>query len=270
MSIRDDGLVIVITDANATLGGESVGPPAADLNVRLGDAAVAKQKPKSKDGLSQDIEDGVGHDFTIDRCLAGTIGKAPHAEHTLVSKYLLLGLAIDRYIHWVGGPQNEGEEGERAEEVGDLGSLGLDGGAAGQANVPDDKDVGNARDGIPAPLLARVLSSVGGEQTGQDHDEVCRNSHDRVGTINAGEQAKIQQQEGSGDSPINITSVVDLTAHLVVCVWDLAVGVLDLDAVQVNAVSGGHAEVGQGRGDGDHGGHVVVETLRHGDVPGQE
>lgn len=136
--------------------------------------------------------------------------------------------------------------------------------------MPNDENVSNAGDGVPAPLLARVLGSVGGKETSQDHDEVCRDGHDRVGTINTGEQAEIQQQEGRGDGPVDITSVVDLTAHFVVCVWDLAVGVLDLDAVEVNAVSSSHAKVGQRRGDGDHGCHVVVETLRDGDVPRQE
>lgn len=61
-------------------------PPATNLNVRLGDAAVAQQKPQAKDRLGQDIEHGVRHNLTIDRCLAGAVGKAPDTKVNLLAR----------------------------------------------------------------------------------------------------------------------------------------------------------------------------------------
>lgn len=55
-----------------------------------------------------------------------------------------------------------------------------------------------------------------------------------------------------------------------VSVGDLVVVRLHLDAVQVGAVTSGHAEVRQSSGDRDERGDDVVEALRHGDVPGQQ
>lgn len=71
-------LVVVVTDANATLGRQSVSPPSTNLHIGLRDATVTEQKPESEDWLGQNIKHSVRHNFTIDGRLAGTIGEAPH------------------------------------------------------------------------------------------------------------------------------------------------------------------------------------------------
>lgn len=71
-------LVLIVANANATLSRESMSPPTTDLNISLGNAAVAQQEPQSEDRFSQDVENSVRHDFTIDRGLASTIGETPH------------------------------------------------------------------------------------------------------------------------------------------------------------------------------------------------
>lgn len=262
-------LVVVITNTDATLVGQAVGPPATELDVGLGHTAVAQEQPQAKDGLGQDIEDAVSQDLAVHGGLARTIGETPNTVHDCQKDVTnwLLGKCC---LHGVGGPEDEGEQGQGAKQLGDLVALGLDGVAAGQGDVPDDKDVGDARDGVPAPLLAALLGSVGGKQTGQDHDEIGADGHDGVGTVDAGEQAEVEQQERGGDGPVDVAGVVCLTADLVDGVGNLAVAVLHGGAVQVDAVAVGHAEVGQRGGDGDHGGDIVVETLRDGDVPGEE
>lgn len=80
-------LIVIFTNTNAALSRETVGPPAANLNVRLRDAAVAKQKPQTKDGLGQNVENGVGQNLTINTSLARTIGKTPHTRSELVSSH---------------------------------------------------------------------------------------------------------------------------------------------------------------------------------------
>lgn len=134
-------------------------------------------------------------------------------------------------------------------------------------DVPDDKDVRDARNGIPAPLLRGVLLTVGGEQTGEDHDNIGADGHQSVGAVNASQQAKVEEQERRRDGPVNVTSEVNLTADLV---GGVAVVVADLDAVQVDTLPIGHAEIGHGSGDGDHGRDVVVQTLPNGDIPRQQ
>lgn len=136
--------------------------------------------------------------------------------------------------------------------------------------MPDDKDVGNARNGIPAPFLRSLLVTVGSKETGQDHDDIGADGHDGVGAINASQEAEISEQQGGSDSPVNVSSKVNLAADLLIGVGDLVVGQLLADAVQVDTRTISHGEVGHRRRDGDHGGHVVVQPLRHGNVPGQQ
>jgi len=38
------------------------------------------------------------------------------------------------------------------------------------SNVPDDKQVRDTGDGVPSPLLDRVLLAVGGKHSGKNHD----------------------------------------------------------------------------------------------------
>ena len=175
-----------------------------------------------------------------------------------------------QYSHGVGRPQDEGKQSQRSEKLRDLVSAGLDGVGAVQGDVPHHENVGNASNGIPAPLLGGLLTAVSCKESGQDHDQVGDDSHDSVGAVNAGQKAEVGQQEGRGNGPVDVPGKIDLTADVVVSVGDLVVVSLDLDAVQVGTVTGGHAEVRQGGSDRDECGDDVVETLRHGDVPGQQ
>lgn len=132
--------------------------------------------------------------------------------------------ADDRwYSHGVGSPQNERKQSQRSEELRDLVSAGLDGVGAVQGDVPDDEDVGNASDGIPAPLLSCLLVAVGRKETGQNHDQVSDDSHDGVGTVNAGQETKVGQQERGGNGPVDVPGEVDLTTDVVVSVGNLVV-----------------------------------------------
>lgn len=136
--------------------------------------------------------------------------------------------------------------------------------------MPDDKNVGDASNGVPAPFLSSLLVAVGREEAGQNHNEVGNDGHDGVSTINTCQKAEVGQQERCGNGPVDIPSKVDLAADIVVRVGDFVVVGLDLNAVQIGTVAGSHAEVGQGCRDGNERGDDVVEALRHGDVPGQQ
>ena len=48
--------IVVVSNADGTLTGHTVGPEAAELNVGLGDGCVGVQKPGTKDRLGQNVQ----------------------------------------------------------------------------------------------------------------------------------------------------------------------------------------------------------------------
>lgn len=74
------GLVLIITNANAALIGQTVSPVPTDLNVRLRDTAVADEEPKAKDGLGEDVKNSISKNLRVDGGLAGTVGEAPDTD----------------------------------------------------------------------------------------------------------------------------------------------------------------------------------------------
>lgn len=189
----------------------------------------------------------------------------PQTLMTLLARIPFLGFVRSWcgtcYLHRVDGPDDEGEATNGSEEVADLATLGDSGVAAVVDELPDDDEVGNAGNGVPAPLLGGLLRAEGGEETGEDHDDVGNNGDQNVGTGKTSEQSKVEKQERSGDGPVDVASPVNLAIDVVLGGRDVLVVLLLGGVVPANAVAAGHGEVGQG-GEGDNeGGENVVETL---------
>lgn len=134
-------------------------------------------------------------------------------------------------------------------------------------DVPDDEKVRNAADGIPTPFLSSMLLSKGSEQTGEDHDQIGNNGHSGVGAINSSEKAQVQQEKRRGDSPVDVSCVVDLAALQVVGAWELAVMILDLVAVEAGGVAGGHGKVRDCGSNCDERRDDMVEPAVDGNLP---
>ena len=79
MTSRPLRSIIVIANADSTLAVEAMGPETSDIDVSLGDGGVCEQQPGTKDGLGEDVENGVGDDLDVDGDLAGTISDSPDA-----------------------------------------------------------------------------------------------------------------------------------------------------------------------------------------------
>lgn len=126
--------------------------------------------------------------------------------------------------------------------------------------MPDDNKVGNAGDGVPAPLLRCALAAESGEQTSQDHDDISNDGHGSVGTIEASKETEIEQKERSGQSPVNIASPEDLAFDGGEGVRDVVILVTDDNLVDRDTVAGRHGEVGDGGDDQDEGRDDMVET----------
>lgn len=127
--------------------------------------------------------------------------------------------------------------------------------------MPDDEDVGNAGNGVPAPFLGSTLRAESSEETGQDHDQVGNDGQEDVGTRHASQKTEVKEQERSGDGPVDVTSVEDLAVDGLIGVWNMVVLVADGDLVKRDTVSSGHGEVGEGSSDGDDGRDDMVQTL---------
>jgi hypothetical protein len=95
----------------------------------------------------------------------------------------------------------------------------------------------------------------------KDHDQVGDDSHEDVGTGHSSQETEIEDQERSGNAPVDVTSPEDLAVGDVEGVRDMVVLLTLDDLVQGNTVSGGHGEVGEGSGEGDDGGDDMIEAL---------
>jgi hypothetical protein len=131
--------------------------------------------------------------------------------------------------------------------------------------VPNYDHVGEASNGVPAPLLrAGVVLAESSEETSQNHDDIGDNGHEGMGAIDASKQAKVEEQQGRGDAPVNITTIVHLAANHALLVFLLAVRI---DAVLGNSLTSGHGKVRERGGDDNHRRDDVVQATRDRHVP---
>lgn len=133
--------------------------------------------------------------------------------------------------------------------------------------MPDDDEEADACNCVPAPFLA-LGSTIGSEQTSQDHDEISEDSHEDVCTIQSSEKRQIEKEERSSQAPVYIAGPVHLAEDVVVGVWDSVLMSLSLmDVVPVDAALGGHAEVGDGSDNCDQGSDDVIQTAANWNSP---
>ena len=71
--------LVVVTNTDAAIGSQAVGPESADGGGSVRHGIVGEEEPEAEDGLGKDIKDGVGDDLTVDLQHTGTIGNAPDA-----------------------------------------------------------------------------------------------------------------------------------------------------------------------------------------------
>ena len=162
--------------------------------------------------------------------------------------------------HWVDSPEDESESGNSTVESFGLAILAGNCRSTVEGKLVDDDQECKAGPGVPSPLLA-VAVAVGSKETGKDHDEICNNGNENVGTAEASEQSKIEKQEWGRDAPVDITCPVDLTVGYLDCVWNMLVA-LDLhNLVVALSISSGHGKVGQEGKGGDESSQNMEESF---------
>lgn len=115
-------------------------------------------------------------------------------------------------LHRVDGPDDKGESSNGAKELADLATLGHSLAAAVNSEVPDNNEVGNAGNGVPAPLLRSSLAAECGKETSQDHDEIGDNGHEDVTAAKASKKSKVEEKKRSSNRPVNVTCVVHFSS----------------------------------------------------------
>ena len=101
-------------------------------------------------------------------------------------------------LHWVDSPDDQSEATDGSEEVGDLAALVGSSATSVDEELPDDDQVGNAGNGVPAPLLWSALSAESSEETSEDHDDVGDDGDEDVATVDTSKESQVKEQEGSG------------------------------------------------------------------------
>ena len=163
--------------------------------------------------------------------------------------------------NWIQGPENQGETSDGSEKGCSLSILCQHSTAAWNGEQVNDDQVGDASHGIPSPLLA-ITVTISSEESSKNHDLVCENGDENVGTVQAGEESKIEKEERSGERPVHISGPEDLTEHVYNGVWDSVLVALTFHNVSKGVpASCSHGEIGQSSKCGDEGGNDVEQSL---------
>lgn len=72
---------VIVTKTKSALTVEAVRPEATEVNISLAKLSVGDDQPSSEDGLSKNIEDGIGDNLAVNTDAAGTISEAPDTAY---------------------------------------------------------------------------------------------------------------------------------------------------------------------------------------------
>ena len=247
--------IFFITNTKCAFLPEAMCPEALNRG-RVREAVMGKEQPETEDRFGKNVKYGIGNDLGVDVNIARTVSDTPDARLSLAS---IIGRSSEN-LHWIDSPEDEGETANSGKEGGSLGVLRFGNCSAVDSELVDDNEIGDAGHCVPAPL-GRFLNSEGSKETGENHDKVSDNCHKNAGTAQSGKEAKIEEQEWGGDTPIDITSPVNLTVDGLDSVSNMLVGVLDENLVLANSISDCHRIVGQCSEGGDEGSQNVEQAF---------
>jgi len=169
----------------------------------------------------------------------------------------------------VSSPEDKGVCHDGVVELGNVGALCSGEFAAAGDKLPDDHKIGNASECVPPPgLKASVTESS--KQTGQDHDDVGSDCGEDASTIETREETEVEDEQRSGQSPVDIASIVNGAVDVTEGVRNMIVMLTNPGMVPGDAAVSGHGKVRKSSDDGDQSCDVVVETLGSRDRPRQD
>lgn len=160
-------LHLLVIETNGSLRGKTVGPESIDGWAVL---AVGEDKPESKDGLGQNIEDSISDDLSVDGPVTGTLSDTPYNE--------------------VENPDDQGVSSNGSVELASgRVSLGLD-----CSSTWDDELVGNdqeSKDGVddPSPLGGTLHGSKASHDGGECKCNMGEDDDQDIGSTDACEES---------------------------------------------------------------------------------
>jgi hypothetical protein len=160
----------------------------------------------------------------------------------------------------VQSPEDQGEATNGSKELAGAVILAQDCATTGDDQLPEDNEIGEAGDGIPAPLLA-ISAAEGGEETSENHDYICDNGDEEVGSVHASEETEVEEEEWSSDGPVNVSGPEDLAVNMLNGVRAVLVDFLHDDVRVSVSVTSCHSEVGNGSENCNEGSQDVEESF---------
>jgi len=233
---------LVIANSELTLATKAVGPESFERWGSAGHAVVSEEKPETKDWLGENVEDGVANNFGIETNKSATIGNTPD--------------------DWVDGPKDQSETSNSTIERLGLAVLVGNSLASVESQLVDNGEISNAGNYVIAPFLT-IIVTEGSKETSKDHDNISNDGDQDVGTTETGQKSKIEEQEWSGNTPVDISCPVNSSVDdLGNGVWNITImGLVNDDLVVADTVTSGHGKVGnEGKGR-DESGQNVEKTL---------
>ena len=142
---------------------------------------------KEEDWLGQEIEDTVGDHLSVDGDDVGAISNTPDDG--------------------VDGPEDEEDDSRGSVGSADILANSVSHLSGGDHEEVEDEEHCDSCTGEPSPLV--LCSGDGSDETADNHKEVQHDCKEDLGGRHVGSQEKLEEQERSGDGPVDVPSVVD-------------------------------------------------------------
>merc|ERR1719199_391102 len=201
---------------------------AAAVATKTANSSARQANDDTPDRLRENVKNGVGEALHVQAPPAGALAENPHDG--------------------VASPAHSSDEGDLLVELVNFlvvfaTRVLLGGFVHAKDQVVDYRLEYNHAKAPEAPLL--VTTNEGADETSDDHDEVSAKKPEKDIPTSTSDAGNFEEHKGGGESPINVTGVVEFTA------------VVSASVNVVLAVTHGHGEVSEGGNEADEHGHEV-------------
>jgi hypothetical protein len=196
---------IVVTNSDAALAAEALGPKAFDrrrpvaglvVSINVGQQSTyvldmlswVKRSQKPKIGFARTSRTA----YAMISALTSAMRAPSATPHTLEWISTSGPVRSIGYIHWVDRPKNESVTSNGAVESLGLAVLASHRRLAIVRKLVDNCEICNACDRIPSPLLAIAITESS-KETCKDHDYICNDGNKDIGPRKSSEKSKVQK-----------------------------------------------------------------------------
>jgi len=199
--------------------------------------SVTDDEKSTEDGLGQEIKDTIEDGLGVRRDDVATLTETPG--------------------NWVQEPEERGEGTAHEEDLANVGTDGRSVAASLPDENPEDVEESSAAKDEVSPLVGRLDEST--NKTGDDHDLVDEDDPENGWPRHTSGQEEIKEKKWSGDEPVDVANVEDLTVQ---ASNDTTTDIAnELNADWGPAKVRTHGEIGDGGDHGNTSSNVVEKTV---------